>query len=52
LAPEGEVPESKASHLIRDIGPTAAAAGGEMFLTVSAASRLSRGASTTGELQG
>lgn len=52
VAAEGEVPEPMLRHLIRDIGPAAAVAGGDMFLTVSAASRLSRGASTTGELQG
>ena len=52
LAPQGEVPETVLRHLIRDIGPAAAAAGGDMFLTASAAARLSRGASSTGELQG
>lgn len=52
LAEEGSVPESVLRHLIRDIGPAAAAGGGDMFLIASAAARLSRGASASGELQG
>jgi transcriptional regulator with XRE-family HTH domain len=47
-----EVPETLHRHLIRDVGPAAAAAGGDMFLTASAAARISRGATSTGELQG
>ena len=52
IAAEGEVPETVHRHLIRDVGPVAAAAGGDMFLVASAAARLSRGASATGELKG
>jgi transcriptional regulator with XRE-family HTH domain len=52
IASEGEVPDSVRHHLIRDIGPAAAAAGGDMFLIASAAACLSRGASATGELKG
>jgi transcriptional regulator with XRE-family HTH domain len=52
LAAEGEVPEIVQRHLIRDIGPAAASAGGDMFLVASAAARFSRGASATGELKG
>jgi transcriptional regulator with XRE-family HTH domain len=52
LAAEGEVPETVLSHLLRDFGPAAAAAGGDLFLTASAASGLSRGISPSGELTG
>lgn len=52
LAGEGSVPESIVRHLIRDVGPAAAASGGEMFLTAPASARLSRGATASGELQG
>jgi hypothetical protein len=52
LADDGTVPEAVQRHLIRDVGPAAAAAGGDMFLVAAAAARLSRGASATGELQG
>jgi transcriptional regulator with XRE-family HTH domain len=52
IADEGSVPEAVQRHLMRDLGPAAAAAGGDMFLVAAAAARLSRGASPTGELQG
>jgi transcriptional regulator with XRE-family HTH domain len=52
VAAEGEVPEAVRRHLIREVGPAAAAAGGDMFLIASAAARLSRGVSATGELKG
>lgn len=52
LAAEGSVPETVVRHLLRDVGPAAAAAGGEMFLTAPASARLSRGATASGELQG
>jgi hypothetical protein len=37
-------------HLLRDIGPSAAASGGDMFLVASGI--LSRGASPSGDLEG
>ncbi|HEY0113051.1 MAG TPA: helix-turn-helix transcriptional regulator [Allosphingosinicella sp.] len=49
---EGEVSETLLSHLVRDFGPTAAAAGGDLFLTASANASLSRGVSPSGELEG
>lgn len=52
LAPDGSVPRSLLAHLVRDIGPAAAAGGGDLFLTASAAANLSRGISPSGELQG
>ena len=52
LVSEGEIPEPVVRHLIRDIGPAAAADGGEMFLTAPASARLSRGATRSGELHG
>lgn len=47
-----EVPEDVRAHLFRDIGPEAAAKGGEMFLTVAAGRAMSRGMSALGELEG
>lgn len=44
------VSETVRRHLLRDIGPTAAAAGGDMFLLASG--HLSRGASPSGDLNG
>jgi hypothetical protein len=52
LAKEGEVPETLLAHLIRDFGPIAAAAGGELILTAPANANLSRGMGPSGELQG
>ena len=52
VAADGEVPETVLQHLLRDFGPSAAAAGGPLFLHVSAAGLLSRGATPSGELQG
>lgn len=49
---EAELTEEVRAHLFRDIGPQAAAAGGEMFLTVAAASAMSRGMSPFGQLEG
>ena len=45
-----EVPEDVRSHLLRDVGPVAAATGGDMFLVASG--HLSRGVSPSGDLQG
>ena len=46
-------PPAMRDHLIRDIGPTPAAAGvGEMFLLSSWANSLSQGLSSGGHLQG
>jgi hypothetical protein len=52
FADEGEVSETILQHLIRDVGPKAAAAGGDLFLAVSALGRLTRGSTTSGDLQG
>lgn len=49
---EADLPAEVRDHLFRDIGPEAAAKGGEMFLTVAAATALSRGMSALGELEG
>ena len=50
---DDKVSEKIRSHLIRDIGPTAAAAGtGELFLLSSWANSMSRGLSTGGHLEG
>ena len=46
------VSQTVLQHLLRDFGPSAAAAGGALFLHVSAAGLLSRGATPTGQLQG
>jgi hypothetical protein len=47
----GAVPDSLIAYLIRDFGPAAAAAGGDMFLT-AAAQTLSRGTTASGQLRG
>ncbi len=47
---DAEVSETVRRHLLRDVGPAAAAAGGDMFLMASGT--LSRGASPTGDLEG
>jgi len=53
LAPEDGVPEDLKHHLIRDIGPAAAASGlGEMFLLAPITSTLSRGETIGGRLVG
>ncbi|MXO61383.1 hypothetical protein GRI89_17715 [Altererythrobacter salegens] len=49
---EADISEEVRSHLFRDTGPTAAAAGGDLFLTVSAVSRLLRGMTPPGQLEG
>jgi len=41
FAPEGSVPAHMVEHLLRDVGPLAAAAGGDLLLTASRTSRLS-----------
>lgn len=51
-APEGEVPADIRKHLVRDIGPAAAKAGGDMFLLAPMVSTLSRGETIGGRLQG
>ncbi len=52
-ATDETAPEAMRQHLIRDIGPTAAAAGvGELFLLSSWANSLSQGLSSGGHLQG
>ena len=52
FAGPGEVPETILRHLVRDFGPAAASSGGDLFLTVSALGRLSRGATASGQLEG
>ncbi len=49
---EAELSEEIRAHLFRDVGPEAAAKGGDMFLTVSAAAMLSRGMAGPGQLEG
>lgn len=49
---EAHISDELHAHLFRDIGPEAAARGGEMFLTVSAANMLSRGSTPPGQLEG
>jgi len=49
---EAELSDEVRAHLFRDIGPEAAANGGAMFLTVAAATALSRGMSPFGQLEG
>ncbi|MEO7365955.1 MAG: hypothetical protein ABIW03_06520 [Sphingomicrobium sp.] len=50
FAADEQVSEAVRGHLLRDIGPAAAAAGGDMFLMASG--HLSRGASPSGDLNG
>jgi hypothetical protein len=52
FASSGEEPDTILRHLVRDFGPAAASAGGDLFLTVSALGRLSRGATASGQLEG
>jgi len=49
-ATEETVPQSVRDHLVRDIGPAAAAKGGDLFLLASMANTLSRGATLGGQL--
>jgi hypothetical protein len=52
-APEGSIPEDIRNHLVRDIGPQAAAGGyGDMFLLAPITSTLSRGETIGGRLMG
>jgi hypothetical protein len=46
VAPAGSVPASIRDHLLRDIGPAAAAAGGDLLLTMPHLRSLARGQST------
>jgi transcriptional regulator with XRE-family HTH domain len=43
VAPEGSVPEDLARHLVRDIGPSSLAAGGDWLLSMPIARTMSRG---------
>ena len=52
LAAEGSVPDNIERYLIRDIGPAAEKAGGELFLLAPVATSLSRGESAGGRLTG
>lgn len=53
LAPEGSIAEDLKNHLVRDIGPAAAAQGlGDMFLLAPITSTLSRGETIGGRLIG
>ena len=51
-ATEETTPQAVREHLIRDIGPEAAKAGGDMFLLSSSAHTFSRGATLGGQLTG
>ena len=51
LADEDSLSAAIRAHLVRDIGPKAAAAGGELFL-VAPVNGFSRGTSPSGELEG
>jgi transcriptional regulator with XRE-family HTH domain len=44
LAPEGSVPKALADHLLRDVGPAAFAAGGDLLLRMPLTRSLARGA--------
>jgi hypothetical protein len=46
MAPEGSIPEYIRAHLLRDVGPSALRAGGEVLLTMAFAESLSRGAAS------
>lgn len=43
LAPDGSIPQSLRDHLLKDIGPTAMAAGGPALLSMAFAQSMSRG---------
>jgi hypothetical protein len=43
MAAEGSIPENIRAHLLRDVGPSALRAGGEVLLTMAFAESLSRG---------
>lgn len=49
LAPEGAVSDELRAHLLRDIGPAAAALGGDMLLRLPLARSLARGPAYGGE---
>ena len=51
IAKDGEVPDEIFSRLARNVGPAAAADGGERFL-MTAAGSLSRGSTNSGDLRG
>lgn len=51
IAKDGEVPDEILARLVRDVGPGAAADGGERFL-MTAAGALSRGSTNSGDLRG
>ena len=51
--PVDSIPEeAKLDHLLRDIGPSAAAKGGELFLVASGRRSLSKGMALSGTLKG
>ncbi len=52
LIPMDGLSEEMRRHLVRDIGPAAAAAGGDLFLLAPITSTLSRGETIGGRLQG
>lgn len=51
-APEGSIPDHLRDHLVRDVGPAAAKAGGDLFLLAPITSTWSRGETIGGRLQG
>ena len=52
VAPTETIPDDLRNHLVRDIGPAAAAAGGDLLLLAPMTATFSRGASFGGHLQG
>lgn len=52
VAPVETIPEDLRRHLVRDIGPKAAEAGGDLLLIAPMTATLSRGASMGGHLRG
>ena len=52
VAPEDSIPQDLRHHLVRDIGPAAAAAGGDLLLLAPMTATLSRGASFGGHVKG
>jgi len=52
LAAEGSISAELSAHLVRDIGPAAAKAGGDLFLLAPITSTLSRGETIGGRLPG
>ena len=52
VADEQGIDQAVIDHLLRNVGPAAAANGGEMFLTASTSSQFTQGTTLTGQLKG